>query len=173
MTTNDTLASQDDTVNISGVNGKPVKPKKKWWSVLKVIVIIIIVKTLINITLFNYFTPDNRVKRYLHAKYGSNRELSVDGRCFAPIRLDADGAERIESQSRMPWRPILTVISVVLPELGQPPWEWPSNEYCHWRARFKDDPKHSFKVWLDDNYGNRSLQDNYNEVKSGKESSED
>ena len=90
MTTNDTLASQDDTVNISGVNSKPGKPKKKWWSALKVIVIIIIVKTLINITLFNYFTPDNRVKRYLHAKYGSNRELSVDGGCFAGL----DGGQR-------------------------------------------------------------------------------
>lgn len=85
MTTNDTLASQDDTVNISGVNSKPGKPKKKWRSVLKVIVIIIIVKTLINITLFNYFTPDNRVKRYLHAKYGSNRELTVGGGCLAEL----------------------------------------------------------------------------------------
>ena len=146
----------------AGRQGKPVKPKKKWWSVLKVIVIIIIVKILINITLANYFSPDNRVKRYLHAKYGSNQELSVDGGCFAPIRLDADGAERIESWSRMPWRPILIVISivisVVLPELGQPPWEWPSNKYCHWQASFKDDPKHIFNVWLDDNYGNRSLR---------------
>ena len=161
----------------AGRQGKPVKPKKKWWSVLKVIVIIIIVKILINITLANYFSPDNRVKRYLHAKYGSNQELSVDGGCFAPIRLDADGAERIESWSRMPWRPILIVISIVisevLPELGQPPWEWPSNEYCHWQASFKDDPKHSFNVWLDDNHGNRSLQDDYNEMKSGEESSED
>ncbi len=157
----------------AGRQGKPVKPKKKWWSVLKVIVIIIIVKILINITLANYFSPDNRVKRYLHAKYGSNQELSVDGGCFAPIRLDADGAERIESWSRMPWRPILIVIDVVSPELGQLPWEWPSNEYCRWRASFKDDPKHSFNVWLDDNHGNRSLHDNYNEVKSGKESSED
>ena len=161
----------------AGRQGKPVKPKKKWRAVLKVIVIIILVKMLINITLANYFSPDNRVKRYLHAKYGSNQELSVDGRCFTPIRLDADEAERIESQSRMPWRPILTVISivisVVLPELGQPPWEWPSNEYCHWQASFKDDPKHIFNVWLDDNYGNRSLQDNYNEVKSGKELNED
>ncbi len=85
MTTNDTLASQDDTVNISGVNSKPVKPKKKWWTVLKAMVIIVLVKTLINITLFNYFTPDNRVKRYLHAKYGSNRELSVDGGCLAEL----------------------------------------------------------------------------------------
>ena len=58
--------------NTSSVSSKPVKPKKKWWSVLKVIVIIIIVKTLINITLANYFSPDNKVKRYLHAKYGSN-----------------------------------------------------------------------------------------------------
>ena len=153
---------------------KPVKPKKKWRTILKVIIIIILVKILINIALANYFSPDNKVKRYLHAKYGSNRELSVDGRCFTPIRLDADEAERIESQSRMPWRPILTVISivisVVLPELGQPPWEWPSNEYCHWQASFKDDPKHIFNVWLDDNHGNRSLQDDYNEMKSGEES---
>ena len=158
----------------AGRQGKPVKPKKRWRTVLKVIVIIVLVKILINITLANYFSPDNKVKRYLHAKYGSNRELSVDGRCFTPIRLDADEAERIESQSRMPCRPILIVIgiviSVVLPELGQPPWEWPSNEYCHWQASFKDDPKHIFNVWLDDNHGNRSLQDNYNEVKSGKES---
>jgi len=157
----------------AGRQGKPVKPKKKWRTILKVIIIIILVKILINITLANYFSPDNKVKRYLHAKYGSNRELSVDGGCFAPIRLDVDGAERIESQSRMPWRPILTVISVVLPELGQLPWEWLSNEHCYWRASFKDDSGHKFKVWLDDNYGNRSLQDNYNEVKSGKESSED
>ena len=85
MTTNDTLASQDDTVNISGVNSKPGKPKKKWRTVLKVIAIIILVKILINITLFNYFTPDNRVKRYLHAKYGSNRELTVGGGCLAEL----------------------------------------------------------------------------------------
>ena len=157
----------------AGRQGNPVKPKKRWRTILKVIVIIILVKILINITLANYFSPDNKVKRYLHAKYGSNRELSIDGRCFTPIRLDADEAERIESQSRMPCRPILTVISVVLPELGQPPWEWPSNEYCHWQASFKDDPKHIFNVWLDDNHGNRSLQDDYNEMKSGEESSED
>ena len=159
--------------NAPGMPDKPRKPKKKWRTVLKVMVIIVLVKILINITLANYFSPDNRVKRYLHAEYGSNRELSVDGGCLAHIRLDVDGAEGIESQSRMPWRPILTVISVVLPELGQLPWEWSSNEFCRWRASFKDDPKHSFKVWLDDNYGNRSLQDNYNEVKSGKVSSED
>lgn len=156
----------------AGRQGKPVKPKKRWRIVLKAIIIIVLVKTLIIITLANYFSPDNKVKRYLHAKYGSNRELSVDGRCFTPIRLDVDEAERIESQSRMPCRPILIVISivisVVLPELGQPPWEWPSNKYCHWQASFKDDPKHIFNVWLDDSYGNRSLQDDYNEVKSTK-----
>lgn len=156
---------------------KPVKPKKKWRTVLKVIVIIILVKILISIALANYFSPDNKVKRYLHAKYGSNRELSVDGGCFAPIRLDADGAERIESWSRMPWRPILIVIGIVisevLPELGRLPWKWPDDEYCSWRASFKDDPKHIFNVWLDDNHGNRSLQDDYNEVKSGKELNED
>ena len=62
---------------------------------------------------------------------------------------------------------------IVLPGVNWWPWEWSGVTICHWRASFKDDPKHSFKVWLDDNYGNRSLQDNYNEVKSGKESSED
>lgn len=172
---------QSSTTDRSGAatsrQGEPVKPKKRWRTVLKVIIIIVLVKILINITLANYFSPDNKVKRYLHAKYGSNRELSVDGRCFTPIRLDADEAERIESQSRMPCRPILIVISivisVVLPELGQPPWEWPSNKYCHWQASFKDDPKHIFNVWLDDNHGNRSLQDDYNEMKSREESSED
>ncbi len=163
MTTNDTLASQDDTVNTSGVNSKPVKPKKKWWSVLKVIVIIIIVKTLINITLFNYFTPDNRVKRYLHAKYGSNRELSVGGGCLAEL----DGGRTTLGE--------LLQMVIVLPGVNWWPWEWPNpiEQFCSWQASFKDDPKHSFKVWLDDNYGNRSLQDNYNEVKSGKEPSED
>ena len=170
-------STTDRSGAVAGRQGNPVKPKKKWRTILKVIIIIVLVKILISIALANYFSPDNKVKRYLHAKYGSNRELSVDGRCFTPIRLDADEAERIESQSRMPCRPILIVISivisVVLPELGQPPWEWPSNKYCHWQASFKDDPKHSFKVWLDDNYGNRSLQDNYNEVKSGKELNED
>ena len=153
MTTNDTLASQDDTVNISGVNSKPGKPKKKWRSVLKVIVIIIIVKTLINITLFNYFTPDNRVKRYLHAKYGSNRELTVDGGCLAEL----DGGRTTLGD--------LLHMVIVLPGMNWWPWEWSGVTICHWQA--------SFKVWLDDNYGNRSLHDNYNEVKSGKESSED
>ena len=74
--------------NASGVPvkpTKPVKPKKKWRTVLKVIAIIILVKILIIITLANYFSPDNKVKRYLHAKYGSNRELSVDGGCFAGL----------------------------------------------------------------------------------------
>lgn len=71
--------------NTSSVSNKPVKPKKKWRTILKVIIIIVLVKTLINITLFNYFTPDNRVKRYLHAKYGSNRELSVGGGCLAEL----------------------------------------------------------------------------------------
>ena len=164
MTTNDTLASQDDTVNISGVNSKPGKPKKKWRIVLKAIIIIVLVKILIIITLANYFSPDNKVKRYLHAKYGSNRELSVDGGCLT--ELDGGQQQVIEW-----WRVIY--LALPLPDLGWRPWEWPSNEYCHWQASFKDDPKHSFKVWLDDNYGNRSLQDNYNEVKSGKESSED
>ena len=162
--------------NASGVPvkpTKPVKPKKKWWSVLKVIVIIIIVKTLINITLANYFSPDNKVKRYLHAKYGSNRELSVDGGCFAGL----DGGQRHDATEWWQviewWRVIY--LALPLPDLGWRPWEWlnPVDQFCSWRASFKDDPKHSFKVWLDDNYGNRSLQDNYNEVKSGKVSSED
>lgn len=146
MTTNDTLASQDDTVNISGVNSKPGKPKKKWRSVLKVIVIIIIVKTLINITLFNYFTPDNRVKRYLHAKYGSNRELTVDGECLA----DLDGGRTTLGE--------LLQMVIVLPGVNWWPWEWSGVTICSWRASFKDDPKHIFNVWLDDNYGNRSLR---------------
>ena len=132
---------------------KPVKPKKKWRTVLKVIIIIVLIKILVIITLANYFSPDNKVKRYLHAKYGSNRELTVDGGCFSSWLSGYRTAKRIEKS----------------------PWEWSDDEYeyCSWRASFKDDPKHSFKVWLDDDYGNRSLQDNYNEVKSGKEPSED
>ena len=171
MTTNDTLASQDDTVNISGVNSKPVKPKKKWRAVLKVIIIIALVKILIIITLANYFSPDNKVKRYLHAKYGSNRELSVDGGCFAGLDrgLRHDATEWWQAIEW--WRVIY--LALPLPDLSWRPWEWPSNEYCSWRASFRDDSGHKFKVWLDDNHGNRSLQDNYNEVKSGKESSED
>ncbi len=158
--------------NTPGMPDKPRKPKKKWRSVLKVIVIIIIVKILINITLFNYFTPDNRVKRYLHAKYGSNRELSVDGGCFTYFDLAGGQQQVIEW-----WRVILMIVylALPLPDLSWRPWEWPDpvDQFCSWRASFKDDPKHIFKVWLDDNYGNRSLQDNYNEVKSGKVSSED
>ena len=139
--------------NTPGIPDKPRKPKKKWRTILKVIVIIILVVTLINIAVCSYFSPDNKVKRYLHAKYGSNRELTVDGGCSSSWLDGYRTAKRIEKS----------------------PWEWPDDEYehCSWRASFKDDPKHSFKVWLDDNYGNRSLQDNYNEVKSGKESSED
>ena len=135
--------------NASGVPvkpTKPVKPKKKWRSALKVIAIIILVMTLINIAVCSYFSPDNKVKRYLHAKYGSNRELTVDGGCFSSWLSGYRTAKRIEKS----------------------PWEWSDDEYehCSWRASFKDDPKHIFNVWLDDNYGNRSLQDNYNEVKS-------
>ena len=139
--------------NTSSVSNKPVKPKKKWRTVLKVIIIIVLIKILVIITLANYFSPDNKVKRYLHAKYGSNRELTVDGGCFSSWLDGYRTAKRIEKS----------------------PWEWSDDEYeyCSWRASFKDDPKRSFKVWLDDNYGNRSLQDNYNEVKSRKESSED
>lgn len=146
MTTNDTLASQDDTVNISGVNSKPGKPKKRWRTVLKAIVIIVLVKTLINITLFNYFTPDNRVKRYLHAKYGSNRELTVGGGCLS----DLDGGRTTLGE--------LLQMVIVLPGVNWWPWEWSGVTICHWRASFKDDPKHIFNVWLDDNYGNRSLR---------------
>ncbi len=139
--------------NTSSVSSKPVKPKKKWRTVLKVIIIIVLVKILINITLANYFSPDNKVKRYLHAKYGSNRELTVDGGCFSSWLSGYRTAKRIEKS----------------------PWEWSDDEYehCSWQASFKDDSGHRFNVWLDDNYGNRSLQDNYNEVKSGKVSSED
>ena len=74
------------------------------------------------------------------------------------------------------WRVILMIVylALPLPDLSWwRLWEWSGDEYCSWRASFKDDPKHIFNVWLDDNYGNRSLQDDYNEVKSGKESSED
>lgn len=172
MTTNDTLASQDDTVNISGVNSKPGKPKKKWRIVLKAIIIIVLVKILIIITLANYFSPDNKVKRYLHAKYGSNRELSVDGGCFAGL----DGGRRHDATEWwqvIEWRQVILMIiylALPLPDLSWRPWEWPNpiEQFCYWRASFKDDSGHKFKVWLDDNYGNRSLQDNYNEVKSGK-----
>ena len=159
--------------NTSSVSSKPVKPKKKWRAVLKVIIIIALVKILIIITLANYFSPDNKVKRYLHAKYGSNRELSVDGGCFAGLDrgLRHDATEWWQAIEW--WRVIYFVLP--LPDLSWRPWEWPNpiEQFCSWRASFKDDPKRSFKVWLDDNYGNRSLQDNYNEVKSGKESSED
>lgn len=160
MTTNDTLASQDDTVNISGVNSKPGKPKKKWRTVLKVIAIIILVKILVIITLANYFSPDNKVKRYLHAKYGSNRELTVVGGCLAEL----DGGRTMLGD--------LLHMVIVLPGMNWWPWEWSGVTICHWQASFKDDSGHRFNVWLDDNYGNRSLHDNYNEVKSGKESSE-
>lgn len=154
----------------AGRQGEPVKPKKRWRTVLKVIIIIVLVKILINITLANYFSPDNKVKRYLHAKYGSNRELSVDGGCFAYIELDGGQQQVIE------WRQVILMIvylALPLPDLSWwRLWEWPDDkyEYCRWQASFKDDSGHRFNVWLDDNHGNRSLQDNYNEVKSGKES---
>ena len=159
---------------------KPVKPKKKWRTVLKVIIIIVLVKILIIITLANYFSPDNKVKRYLHAKYGSNRELSVDGGCFASL----DGGQRHDATEWwqvIEWRQVILMIvylALPLPDLSWRPWEWskwsnPVGEFCHWQASFKDDPKHIFNVWLDDNHGNRSLQDDYNEMKSGEESSED
>ncbi len=159
--------------NTSGIPDRSRKPKKRWRSVLKVIVIIVLIKILVIITLANYFSPDNRVKRYLHAKYGSNRELSVDGGCFAGL----DGGRRHDATEWWQviewWRVIY--LALPLPDLSWRPWEWPNpiEQFCSWRAGFKDDPKHIFKVWLDDNYGNRSLQDNYNEVKSGKVSSED
>ena len=159
--------------NTSSVSNKPAKPKKKWRSALKVIAIIILVKILIIITLANYFSPDNKVKRYLHAKYGSNRELNVDGGCFAGL----DGGQQHDATEWWQviewWRVIYFVLP--LPDLSWRPWEWPDHvgKFCRWQASFKDDPKHIFNVWLDDNHGNRSLQDGYNEVKSGKESSED
>ncbi len=144
--------------NTSSVSSKPVKPKKKWRAVLKVIIIIALVKILIIITLANYFSPDNKVKRYLHAKYGSNRELSVDGGCFAGLDrgLRHDATEWWQAIEW--WRVIYFVLP--LPDLSWRPWEWPDDEYeyCHWQASFKDDPKHIFNVWLDDNYGNRSLR---------------
>lgn len=159
--------------NTSSASNKPVKPKKRWRTILKAIIIIVLVKILIIITLANYFSPDNKVKRYLHAKYGSNRELSVDGGCFASL----DGGQQHDATEWWQviewWRVIY--LALPLPDLSWRPWEWPNpiEQFCSWRASFKDDPKHSFKVWLDDNHGNRSLQDGYNEVKSGKESSED
>ena len=157
--------------NTSSASNKPVKPKKKWRIVLKAIIIIVLVKILIIITLANYFSPDNKVKRYLHAKYGSNRELSVDGGCLTGL----DGGQ----QQGIEWRQVILMIvylALPLPDLSWwRLWEWPDDKYefCSWRASFKDDSGHKFKVWLDDNHGNRSLQDNYNEVKSGKVSSED
>ncbi len=160
--------------NTSSVSNKPVKPKKKWRTVLKVMVIIILVKILIIITLANYFSPDNKVKRYLHAKYGSNRELSVDGGCFAGL----DGGQQHDATEWWQviewWRVIY--LALPLPDLGWwRLWEWPNpvDQFCRWQASFKDDSGHGFNVWLDDNHGNRSLHDNYNEVKSGKVSSED
>ena len=142
----------------AGRQGKPVKPKKKWRIVLKVIIIIVLVKILINITLANYFSPDNKVKRYLHAKYGSNRELSVDGGCFAYIELDGGQQQGIE------WRQVILMIvylALPLPDLSWwRLWEWPDpvDQFCRWQASFKDDSGHRFNVWLDDNYGNRSLR---------------
>ena len=159
-------STTDGSGAVAGRQGKPVKPKKKWRIVLKAIIIIVLVKILIIITLANYFSPDNKVKRYLHAKYGSNRELSVDGGCLT--ELDGGQQQVIEW-----WRVIY--LALPLPDLSWRPWEWPNpiEQFCSWRASFKDDPKHIFNVWLDDNYGNRSLQDNYNEVKSGKVLNED
>ena len=109
-----------DTSGIPVKPTKPVKPKKKWRTILKVIVIIILVMTLINIAVCSYFSPDNKVKRYLHAKYGSNRELTVDGGCFSSWLSGYRTAKRIEKS----------------------PWEWSDDEYeyCSWRASFKDDP---------------------------------
>ena len=160
--------------NTPGIPDKPRKPKKKWRTILKVIIIIVLVKILINITLANYFSPDNKVKRYLHAKYGSNRELSVDGGCFAGL----DGGQRHDATEWWQviewWRVIY--LALPLPDLSWwRLWEWPNpvDQFCRWQASFKDDSGHRFNVWLDDNHGNRSLRDNYNEVKSGKESSED
>ena len=81
--------------NTSSASNKPVKPKKKWRTVLKVIIIIVLVKILIIITLANYFSPDNKVKRYLHAKYGSDRELSVGGGVFSLVLTESDGMMRL------------------------------------------------------------------------------
>ena len=151
-------STTDRSGAVAGRQGEPVKPKKKWWSVLKVIAIIILAKILIIITLANYF---------------SNRELSVDGGCFAGLdeerRHDATEWWQVIEW----WRVIY--LALPLPDLDWRPWEWPNpiEQFCSWRASFKDDPKHIFNVWLDDNHSNRSLQDNYNEVKSGKVSSED
>ena len=101
--------------NTPGIPDKPRKPKKRWRTVLKAIIIIVLVKILIIITLANYFSPDNKVKRYLHAKYGSNRELSVDGGCFAGL----DGGQRHDATEWWQviewWRVILMIIYLALP----------------------------------------------------------
>ena len=132
--------------NTPGIPDKPRKPKKKWRTILKVIAIIILVMTLINIAVCSYFSPDNKVKRYLHAKYGSNRELSVDGGCFAYIELDGGQQQGIE------WRQVILMIvylALPLPDLSWwRLWEWPNpvDQFCRWQASFKDDSGHRFNV---------------------------
>ncbi len=88
MTTNDTLASQDDTVNISGVNSKPVKPKHQGKRPLIICGILAVVAVVILISLAivgskkpnspnNYRpnSPEDIMVRYLHDKYGKDFKL--------------------------------------------------------------------------------------------------
>ena len=85
MTTNDTLASQDDTVNISGVNSKPVKPKHQGKRLLIIcgILAVVVLITLTSLAIVggkhfgsssNYRpnSPEDIMVRYLHDKYGKD-----------------------------------------------------------------------------------------------------
>ena len=88
MTTNDTLASQDDTVNISGVNSKPVKPKHQGKRLLIIcgILAVVVLITLTSLAIVggkhfgsssNYRpnSPEDIMVRYLHDKYGKDFKL--------------------------------------------------------------------------------------------------
>ena len=85
MTTNDTLTSQDDTVNISGVNSKPVKPKHQGKRLLIIcgILAVVVLITLTSLAIVggkhfgsssNYRpnSPEDIMVRYLHDKYGKD-----------------------------------------------------------------------------------------------------
>ena len=84
MTTNDTLASQDDTVNISGVNSKPGKSKHRGKRLLIICVILAVVVVILvglaivgskkSSSLNNYRpnSPEDIMVRYLHDKYGKD-----------------------------------------------------------------------------------------------------
>ena len=88
MTTNDALASQDDTVNISGVNSKPVKPKHQGKRLLIIcgILAVVVLITLTSLAIVggkhfgsssNYRpnSPEDIMVRYLHDKYGKDFKL--------------------------------------------------------------------------------------------------